>query len=108
MANEHLGSAAKVEAPQPATATPGVTTAPKQAVDNETQATLAEHQREFTTGGGSDAASGADAASGVDPTTVLQALARATERVRAPDRPSPFGVSQFPPLPEPPPRRRPT
>ena len=103
MANEHLGSAAKVEPPQAASVTPGVTTTSKQAVDNDTQATLAEQQREFTTGGGPDAAGGADTTA-----AVLQALTRATERVRAPDRPTPFGVSQFPPLPEPPPRRKPT
>ena len=73
--------------------------------DNEAQAAHAEAQRErtFAMGGGAPESAGppgspGDAAS-VRPTPILDA---ALKRFASGQRPSPFGVPHFPPLPMPP------
>jgi hypothetical protein len=96
MANDHVDSFSKTEAPSTQTATPQV--APeRKAVDNETRAAEVEQRREFAAGGGGDENPAAKDPGG----GAAAAIERATQRVRATDRPSPFGVAQFPPLPQP-------
>lgn len=99
MANDHVDSFSKTEAPSTQTATLQPTSERK-AVSNDVQAAAVEEQREFLAGGdGGGPASSAPEARGA---AAAVAIERATERVRATDRPSPFGVAQFPPLPPPP------
>ena len=103
MANDHVDSFSKTEGPQAQTATPQAN-AQRKAVSNDVQAAEVEQRREFLAGGdgGGDPTSSGPEAPGV---AAAAAIERATERVRATDRPSPFGVAQFPPLPPPPVRR---
>lgn len=96
--DRHADSAAlaqPVTTPAPA---PTAAKAPK-AVDNAAQAILAERERTFTTGGDKPEAPAAPA-----PQTEMPRSQMNTALVRAQttDRPSPFGVLLFPPLPIPP------
>lgn len=102
MANDHLDAVAKVDAPTPAASTQA-TRATTKSVDNEAASVAAAQQREFLAGGGDggDVAATAESGGAAD-----VALERAIARVLAPERPSPFGVAQFPPLPTPSERRR--
>ena len=101
MADGRADSVTKVEqSPSPTPSTPAKT-APK-AVDNGDQAAIAEQQREFAAGGGDGAA--ANPAPPNDPARRALSQARveaSIAAVRRAERPSPFGVSQFPPLPQP-------
>lgn len=103
MADGRADSVAKVDqSPSQTPATPTKTT-PK-AVDNGDQAALAEQQRAFTAGGG-DGAAANPARPADDPARRALSQARveaSIAAVRRTERPSPFGVSQFPPLPQPP------
>jgi len=101
MANDHVGSSSLVGAPSPQTA-PSPAAAPRGTVDNDAKAAEVEQRREHQGGGGDDDAKPSPE---VLARARAEAISRATSRVRAPDRPSPFGVSQFPPLPPPPERR---
>ena len=96
MANDHVDSALKIDAPSMQTATPEGKTERK-AIDNDAQAAEVEQRRELAAGGGDDAIPATEAPAGA----AAAAIERATQRVRATDRPSPFGVAQFPPLPQP-------
>jgi hypothetical protein len=70
------------------------------AIDNADQAAAATREREHTVGGGGDESPrGPGSLPLTEPPVPLAAT---IARVRAPDRPSPFGVGQFPPLPTPP------
>ena len=73
-------------------------TAQPKPVDNESQAALAEAQRSFTVGGDAPE-TGGTAPPDAHPTPMIDA---ALSRFARPDRPSPFGVAHFPPLPMPP------
>lgn len=101
MANDHADSFTRIDAPS-GTAPAQTPRADRKAVQNDAQAAVAEQQREFTTGGGADDAGAAPPA---EPSAAVSAIERAIARVRAPDRPSPFGAGQFPALPPPPQRR---
>ena len=101
MADAHSDQVARVEQPAPTTATPKATK-PARRVDNTDQAALAEHQRERTFATGGDDPAGAPASPAAAVTPALQRLDAAIHLVRSAGRPSPFGVSQFPPLPLPP------
>jgi hypothetical protein len=100
MADAHSDTVARVEQPAPTSATPTLGK-PTKRIDNTDQAALAEHQRErsFSTGGDDPAAAPAAPAA---PAVAIQRLDAAIHLVRTAGRPSPFGVSQFPPLPLPP------
>jgi hypothetical protein len=72
---------------------------PGRAVNNTVAAEAAERKREYTAGGDDGTATAPPAlAAPARPSLV----AAATARIRAPERPSPFGVAQFPPIPLPP------
>jgi hypothetical protein len=96
MANDHVDSAMKIDAPSTQTAAPQGKTERK-AIDNDAQAAEVEQRREHVAGGGGDANPAPEDPGGA----AAAAIERATQRVRAADRPSPFGVAQFPPLPQP-------
>jgi len=100
MADGRADSVTKVEQTStPTPSAPAKTTA--KAVDNGDQAALAEQQREFTSGGDAPAT---NAPPPNDPARRALATARvdaSIAAVRRVERPSPFGVSQFPPLPQP-------
>jgi hypothetical protein len=95
MANDHVDSFSKTEAPSTEQATAQSKTARK-AIDNDAQAAQVERRREYATGG-----DGGDDPPPVPADAAAAAIERATQRVRAVERPSPVGVAQFPPLPEP-------
>lgn len=86
---------------------PQATTGEKQttpaSVDNAAQAVIAERERTFTMGGDGPAAGGGTGG-GPRPAAPAVLLDGAILRAKAVDRPSPFGVAQFPTLPEPPAR----
>lgn len=95
MTDRHADSFNKVEPVETATPAP----APQQQqkpVDNAEQAARVEAQREYTMGGDDDP----------DKTKRLPVerpkLDAAIARIKSTDRPSPFGVAGFPPLPKPP------
>jgi hypothetical protein len=71
--------------------------APAKQVDNDAQAALAEAERERSFAVGGDAPE-----SGPPTPRPTPMLDSALVRLRASDRPSPFGVAHFPPLPMPP------
>jgi hypothetical protein len=90
----HADSFQRTE-PQTAGATAKAGKTEQRATDNEAQAALAAAEREYTVGGGTEAAP-------APPASPAQRLAAAIARTRAFDRPSPFGTAHFPPLPVPP------
>jgi hypothetical protein len=94
----HSDNVARVEPSTGASAAPTVA-GERRTQDNDTQAerAAAAREREFTVGGG-DPEAGAPRAAPPVPLPLEHALAR----LRAVDRPSPFGVAHFPPLPAPP------
>lgn len=69
------------------------------AVDNAARARAAERERTFTSGGDDNAAGGPPPVATVGAPSLVAA---ASARIRGLERPSPFGVGQFPPLPPPP------
>ena len=93
--NRHVDSFSKTE-PGSATQASPAKAADKRGTDNAAQASRAEAQREYTAGGG-DTESAAPA-----PAAPAARMVAAIARVRASDRPSPFGTAHFPPLPVPP------
>ncbi len=74
-------------------------------IDNAARAAAAERERTFT--GGGDEGIGAGAPVATTPPTRPSLVAAAASRVRGLERPSPFGVGHFPPLPLPPGMRKP-
>jgi len=103
MADGHADTVAHVAQPTTATPTTQGKAAPK-AVDNGDQASLAERQREFAAGGG-DGPAGNAAPAETRPAQAIARLERSIAIVGRAERPSPFGVAQFPPLPPPPARK---
>ncbi|NVB83756.1 MAG: hypothetical protein HOV81_35605 [Kofleriaceae bacterium] len=93
---EHSDSFSKMAQPEARAAAPAAQSATKK-TNNEAQSALAaaERQHEFTVGGG-------DPEGGAPAQQPLARIEGAILRVRASDRPSPFGVAHFPPLPVPP------
>ena len=100
MASQHSDNVARGDAAS-TTTTAESSHAAGRSIDNAARATAAEHERTFAAGG--DGGPGVPAQPApAQPAPVPSLVAAATTRVRAPDRPSPFGVGQFPPLPLPP------
>jgi hypothetical protein len=97
----HSDDFTKTEASTSSSPTAGVR-APTKAVDNRAQSSKASLERDHTFTAGDDAG-GTQApilpAAGSPRALPISAV---IARIRSPERPSPFGVAQFPPLPIPP------
>jgi len=100
VANDHADSFTKIDAPS-GSAPAQAPRVDRKTVQNDAQAAVAEQQREYTAGGGGDEGGTTPPA---EASPAAAAIERAIARVRAPERPSPFGAGQFPPLPAPPTR----
>jgi hypothetical protein len=94
--DRHTDSVSHAKPATTTTTTPAAQQAAK-AVDNtaQTAKAIADRERTFTVGGDEPEASPIAPAA---PSPIEVALARAKQS----DRPSPFGITQFPPLPLPP------
>jgi len=102
VASQHSDNVARGDAAS-TTTTAESSHAAGRSIDNAARATAAEHERTFAAGGdGGPGVPAQPAPAHPVPATASSLVAAATTRVRAPDRPSPFGVGQFPPLPLPP------